>query len=194
MWGRAVRPPGGHRFPQIQVRSVEWCWLSSNSSHNVQKCSALTSLFRRCRSQLPQLQGELAVSAQHFHPQGIQGAYARCGSVCGKDFIPQAKQIVGHGGSYSDRHGRADPAMRTTFGERMAGSSPAMTGWRGRQMARLQRGLHLLDDFRERRGIVVGDRSQYLTVHLDAGLLQPGDEPAVGQAVLAHRRVDALDP
>ena len=44
------------------------------------------------------------------------------------------------------------------------------------------------------RGVVVGDGGQHLAVHLDAGLLQPGDEARVGQAVLAHRGVDALDP
>ena len=42
--------------------------------------------------------------------------------------------------------------------------------------------------------VVVGDIRQHLAVDLDPGLLQPIDQPAVGQAVLAGGRVDTGDP
>src|SRR6478672_11493519 len=71
--------------------------------------------------------------------------------------------------------------------------APAFAGVTAGQMA-LQRGLHLLDDLRERGGIVIGDGGQHFAVDLDLGLLQPVDEAAVGEAVVAHRGVDALDP
>ena len=54
--------------------------------------------------------------------------------------------------------------------------------------------LDLLDDGGERRRVVIGDGRQHLAVELDAGRLQPGDKPAVGDAVLADRGIDPLDP
>src|SRR6185369_12101583 len=54
--------------------------------------------------------------------------------------------------------------------------------------------LHGLDDLRKRRGVADGDVGERLAVELDLGLLQAGDERAVGHAVLAGRRVDPDDP
>ena len=39
-----------------------------------------------------------------------------------------------------------------------------------------------------------GDIGKHLAVELDPGLLQPVDQPAIGEAILARRGVDALDP
>ena len=57
-----------------------------------------------------------------------------------------------------------------------------------------ERRLDLVEDGLETHRIVVGDRGENLAVHLDPGLFQAVDKSRVGQAVLTHRGVDALDP
>src|SRR4051794_31237463 len=78
--------------------------------------------------------------------------------------------------------------------EKSTSSSGFIRGYPWFQTTGSERRLHLLDNFRERGGIVIGDGGQHLAVDLDLGLLQAVDEPAVGEPVLAHRGVDALDP
>ena len=46
----------------------------------------------------------------------------------------------------------------------------------------------------ERLGLADREVGQHLAVELDARPLQPVDELRIGQAVLAHAGVDALDP
>ena len=55
-------------------------------------------------------------------------------------------------------------------------------------------GLGELDDLPEGRGVADGEVGQDLAIDLDVGLLEAGDELAVGQAVLARRGVDPDDP
>src|SRR5712691_1323552 len=57
-----------------------------------------------------------------------------------------------------------------------------------------ERGLGLLDDRLEGGRLADGEIGQHLAVDRDPGLGDAGDEPAVGQAEIAHRRVEALDP
>ena len=52
----------------------------------------------------------------------------------------------------------------------------------------------LVDQRLECRRVLDRDIRQHLAVDLDAGLRQAVNKSAVGQAVLAHGRVDALDP
>src|SRR4051794_35538660 len=54
--------------------------------------------------------------------------------------------------------------------------------------------LGLLDNRRESRRLGDGEIGQDLAIHCDAGADEAGDEARIGQAVLAHRRVDALNP
>src|SRR6266567_5650112 len=51
-----------------------------------------------------------------------------------------------------------------------------------------------LDQRRERRGIVDRQLCEHLAVYLDAGDLQPLDEPVVGDALGTGSGVDPLDP
>src|SRR5262249_776877 len=51
-----------------------------------------------------------------------------------------------------------------------------------------------LDETLEGLRLVHGDIGELLAVDLDTGLLQPIDQPPIGEAVLARRRIDALDP
>src|SRR5690606_13335851 len=57
-----------------------------------------------------------------------------------------------------------------------------------------QRSLGFLDDRLEALRLADGDVRQNLAVDLDPGLAEAVDKSAVGQAVLAHRGVEALDP
>jgi hypothetical protein len=57
-----------------------------------------------------------------------------------------------------------------------------------------QRGLNLLHHGGECGRVVEGEGGEHLAVHLDTGLVQTVDKSAVGDPVLAHRRIDALDP
>src|SRR5690606_19607648 len=57
-----------------------------------------------------------------------------------------------------------------------------------------KRGLRLGDQRGESLRLVDRHVGQHLAVDLDAGLVEAVDEAAVGEAVLAHRCVDALDP
>ena len=52
----------------------------------------------------------------------------------------------------------------------------------------------LVDERLEACGVLDGEIGQHLAVDLDAGLVEAVDKSAVGQPVLAHGRVDALDP
>ena len=54
--------------------------------------------------------------------------------------------------------------------------------------------LGLLADGAKCRRVVHGEVGEDLAVDLDAGLVQPVDHAAVGQAVHAGRGVDARDP
>src|SRR5690606_27491339 len=58
----------------------------------------------------------------------------------------------------------------------------------------LKRSLRLRHQSGESLRLMDGHVGQHLAVDLDAGLVQAVDEAAVGQAVLTHRSVDALDP
>ena len=58
----------------------------------------------------------------------------------------------------------------------------------------LERGLGRLDEAAERGRVGDGEIGEDLAVDLDAGGVQPGDEPAVAHVVEAARRVDPLDP
>src|SRR5262249_40844267 len=51
-----------------------------------------------------------------------------------------------------------------------------------------------LDERLEGIGVLDGKIGQYLAVDLDPGPCQGVHEPCVGEAVLAHSRIDALDP
>src|SRR5579863_1968000 len=65
----------------------------------------------------------------------------------------------------------------------------------GRRLSRLgQRAFRLLDDRGKRRGLRDGEVRQHLAVDLDPRRGEAGDKPAVGQAMLARRGVDALNP
>ena len=52
----------------------------------------------------------------------------------------------------------------------------------------------LIDNGGERFRLADGDVGQDLAVDLDPGLAEAVDKSGIGQAVLAHRRVEALDP
>src|SRR5438552_498672 len=54
--------------------------------------------------------------------------------------------------------------------------------------------LRRLDDRGEGRGFGNGELGEHLAIDLDPRPGEAGNEPAVGQPVLARRRVDALDP
>src|SRR6478609_4232731 len=70
---------------------------------------------------------------------------------------------------------------------RMVGSAPESAGgW--------ERLIGHLHQCGERTGIGDGEVGEDLAIDLDLGELQPVDEAAVAGAVLAARRVDALDP
>src|SRR6185312_12250446 len=55
-------------------------------------------------------------------------------------------------------------------------------------------GGSLIHQSLESGGLVNGEVRQNLTVDVDAGLQQPADKSAVGDAMLAARRIDPLDP
>src|SRR6185312_10804975 len=57
----------------------------------------------------------------------------------------------------------------------------------------LRRG-RLIHQSLESNGLVDGQVGENLAVHFDACPGEPGDKPAVGEAMLAHGGVDALDP
>ena len=57
-----------------------------------------------------------------------------------------------------------------------------------------QRGLGLLDDGLECRRLADREIGQHLAIDRDAGLREPVDKPAVGEAEGPHRGVEALDP
>src|SRR3954471_23569914 len=57
-----------------------------------------------------------------------------------------------------------------------------------------QRLLGLADQLREGRRLLAGEVGQDLAVDLDAGLLDAVHELRIGEAVLAHAGIDALDP
>src|SRR5262245_66451567 len=61
-------------------------------------------------------------------------------------------------------------------------------------LLRGQCGLRLLRDRAECGDVVHREIGERLAVDLDAGGLDAGDEPAVGEPESACRRVDALDP
>ena len=63
----------------------------------------------------------------------------------------------------------------------------------GRGLSRFGLG-GLIDQRLEARGVLDGEIGQHLAVDLDPGLVQAVDKSSVGEPVLAHRRVDALDP
>src|SRR5208282_5945256 len=74
---------------------------------------------------------------------------------------------------------------------------PSLDGLPGRggALRRLgQMALGLFDDRGEGRGLGDCELGQHLAVDLDPGRREAGNEPAVGQPVLARRRVDPLDP
>src|SRR5208283_2183481 len=54
--------------------------------------------------------------------------------------------------------------------------------------------LRLLDDRGEGGGLADGELGEDLAIDLDPRRSERRDKPAVGEAVLAHRRVDPLDP
>lgn len=60
--------------------------------------------------------------------------------------------------------------------------------------ALFQRVCRLRDEGLEALGVVNGDLGEHLAVERDACLRKAFDEPAVGRAVLAGRRIDAGDP
>src|SRR5690606_23729393 len=72
-------------------------------------------------------------------------------------------------------------------------ATPAMRRNRGASGG-FQLRLGLFTDGAKRRCIVHGEFGQHLAVDLDAGLQQAVDQPAVRQAVLTGRRIDAGDP
>src|ERR1700722_10009788 len=90
-------------------------------------------------------------------------------------------------------------ASQTVSARRHAASSTATAEGR-RFLSRGQRrsgrecGLRLVDDRLECGRFVDGEVGQHLAVDHDARLVEPGDEPAVGQSKIADRRVEALDP
>ncbi len=61
-------------------------------------------------------------------------------------------------------------------------------------LRRPRQGLGLLGERRERRRLVDGHVGEHLAVERHAGRLEPADQLAVGEAVLARRGVDADDP
>src|SRR5436190_20879272 len=54
--------------------------------------------------------------------------------------------------------------------------------------------LGLIHQSLERGGLVDGEVGEHLAVDLDAGLREPAHKSAVGEPMLAHGGVDALDP
>ena len=66
----------------------------------------------------------------------------------------------------------------------------------GEQLERLgsERCLGRLDETGERRRVGHGQIGEDLAIDVDAGGVEPGDEPAVGQVVLSGGGVDPLDP
>src|ERR1700722_13128697 len=57
-----------------------------------------------------------------------------------------------------------------------------------------QRAFGLLDDRGEGCGLGNGEVGQHLTVDFNPCRGKAGNKPAIGQPVLAHRRIDALNP
>src|SRR5690606_6967255 len=55
-------------------------------------------------------------------------------------------------------------------------------------------GPRLFDQGLEGLGLVDGEIGEHLAVHLDASLAEAVDKSTIGQAVLAGRGIDALDP
>ena len=88
----------------------------------------------------------------------------------------------------------------TASGEAAHGMAAGMTAWprRRRLSRRLLRLLHGLAACRQRLERLAAPctarSASTLRSMLDAGLVEAVDKSAVGHAVLAHRRVDALDP
>src|ERR1700722_2398986 len=64
----------------------------------------------------------------------------------------------------------------------------------GRSASGRERSLRLVDDRLECDRLVDGEVGQHLAVNHNARLVEPGDEPAVGQSKIADRRVEALNP
>src|SRR5579883_2157185 len=87
-----------------------------------------------------------------------------------------------------DRRGLRDEKARRRGGLSLKAPAGACSSRLG-QMA-----LGLFDDRGERGRLMDGEFGQDLAVDFDPGRGQPGDEAAIGQAVLAHGGVDALDP
>src|ERR1700722_6517424 len=54
--------------------------------------------------------------------------------------------------------------------------------------------IGLIHQSLERGGLMDGEVGENLAVDLDPGASQPADKSAVGEAMLAHGGVDALDP
>src|ERR1700741_922287 len=75
----------------------------------------------------------------------------------------------------------------------VAGASPAMTIFLIAPSGQLPGGRRRHQRL-ERFGLADREIGQDLAVDLDAGLGEPADKSAVGQPVLAHGGVDALDP
>src|SRR5580700_2314694 len=77
------------------------------------------------------------------------------------------------------------PALRATFPPRGKGRNSGGLG---------QRAFRLLDDRGECRRLGNGEVGQHLAVDFDPRRGKAGNKAAVGQPVLAHRRIDALNP
>ena len=113
-----------------------------------------------------------ASSAARGDARGEVASRARRGRVVG---------LVGHGSRPQTvrRSDRKPAVARSARCDRQAQASGA---------------LRLLDQRLERSRLADGELGQDLAVDLDPGLAEAVDKSAIGQAVLAHGGVDALDP
>src|SRR5262249_16006710 len=117
-------------------------------------------------------------------------------------FVSVCRGARGHEGcSAPERKTRASPASagfpnQQSFEAWESGrlGDGAFKRLRGSVLQIFERDLELADQRAERRRLVDGHVGQHLAIDLDAGLVEAVDETAVGDPLLVHRRIDALDP
>ncbi len=129
-----------------------------------------------------------AHAAQGLHQFADRALLAKCGNAHGL----QGSFIAGGGDLRQEVGLKGGDVGHANSGEKDPGGRMSP-----RRSARMEFDLglgRLIHQSLEGNGLMDGEVAQHLTVDRDARTREPGDKSAVGEAMLAHGGVDALDP
>src|SRR5216684_1501952 len=150
----------------------------SATYHSPRRSSAL----RSCMVLSPECRGRRAARA---HLDWVESGCVLGSLVGACPLRKTGSHFSGTCATSASAASRCRPACRPPASACIAAQSPSSSR---------QRRFGLLDDRLERRRLADRKVGEHLAVDQEPGLAETVDEPAIGEAEGAHRRIEALDP